>query len=397
MPLSRRAFVRSIGVGGIGVLSTEFIIGRGREEAFALGLLQAPTPQRAGRGARPAGAIVISSNENPRGPGDRVLEALQGRVNYRVGRYPENVGELSEMIARKFGGSPENVLIATGSGSILEASVRAFVSPARGLVNGTPSYSSPDRTAHEINSPVKLVPLDSALKLDLDAMAAAAKGAGLVFVCNPNNPTSTVHSKTAIADFVARVRATSPDTAILIDEAYIDYVADPSAGTAAPLALEHPNVFISRTFSKAYGMAGLRLGYAFGQPETLRKLRAAWGLGSVNILTASAGIAGLTDTAHMEAERAENKRVRGFTMNAFKQMGFSGPEPQTNFLFISIGRPAKVFRDGCAQRNVFVARDFPPMEKTHARLTIGTMEEMKQAVEVFRSVLGASPTTASRG
>ena len=128
---------------------------------------------------------------------------------------------------------------------------------------------------------------------------------------------------------------------------------------------------------------------------TLKKLDAAWGIGSVNVLTAAAGTAALKDTAHMDAERGENKRVRDFTMNAFTQMGFTGPASHSNFVFINIGRPAKEFREACAQRNVFVARDFPPMEKTHARITIGTMDEMRQAVEVFRSVLKAPTTTTS--
>jgi histidinol-phosphate aminotransferase len=390
MPLSRRAFVRSIGWGGVGVLSTEVIIGRGSEEAFAFGEQYGQF-----RESRPPGAIIISSNENPRGPATTALSALQGRTSYRVGRYPDNIGELAETVAKKFGGSRDNVLIATGSGAILAASVRAYASPTRPLVNGDPSYGSPNGTARDINAPVKLVPVDRSLKLDLGAMAAAAKGAGLVFVCNPNNPTATIHSKKDIADFVAAVRASSPETAILIDEAYIDYSDDPAAGSAAQLALEHPNVLIARTFSKAYGMAGLRLGYAFGQPATLKKLDAAWGVGSVNVLTAAAGTAALKDTAHMDAERAENKRVRDFTMNALNQMGFSGPASHSNFVFINIGRPAKEFREACAQRNVFVARDFPPMEKTHARITIGTMDEMRQAVDVFRSVLKAPTTTAS--
>jgi histidinol-phosphate aminotransferase len=214
-------------------------------------------------------------------------------------------------------------------------------------------------------------------------------------VCNPNNPTATVHSISAIADFVKKVRATSPGTAIHIDEAYLDYAADPN-GTAAPLALEYPDVFITRTFSKAYGMAGLRLGYAFGQPATLKKLSTAWGLGSVNVLTAAAGTATLKDAAHMDVERAENKRVRDFTLNAFKEMGYTGSVSNTNFVFLNIGRPAAEFRDACAKRNVFVARDFPPMEKTHARITIGTMDEMKKAVDVFREVLSVRSSTAAQ-
>jgi histidinol-phosphate aminotransferase len=390
MSLSRREFVRTLGIGGAGVLSAEFIASRGFEEAMAMGLLQ----ER--RAPRAADAIVISSNENPRGPADTALDLLRGRVNYRVGRYPDNIGALEDTIAKKLGGKSENVLIATGSGSILEAAVLAYASGSKALVNGTPSYSSPDRTASRIKAAIKLVPVEKAsLALDLGAMADASKGAGLAFVCNPNNPTATVHSISAIADFVKKVRATSPGTAIHIDEAYLDYAADPN-GTAAPLALEYPDVFITRTFSKAYGMAGLRLGYAFGQPATLKKLSTAWGLGSVNVLTAAAGTATLKDAAHMDVERAENKRVRDFTLNAFKEMGHTGSVSNTNFVFLNIGRPAAEFRDACAKRNVFVARDFPPMEKTHARITIGTMDEMKKAVDVFREVLSVRSSTAAQ-
>jgi len=390
MSQSRREFVRALGLGGVGVLSAEFIASRGFEEAMAMGRQQAP------RAPRAADAIVISSNENPRGPADTALDLLRGRVNYRVGRYPDNVGALEDAIARKLGGKSENVLIATGSGSILEAAVLAYASGSKALVNGTPSYSSPDRTASQIKAAIKLVPVEkSSLSLDLGAMADASKGAGLAFVCNPNNPTATVHSISAIADFVKKVRATSPGTAIHIDEAYLDYAADPN-GTAAPLALEYPDVFITRTFSKAYGMAGMRLGYAFGQPATLKKLSTAWGLGSVNVLTAAAGAATLKDAAHMDVERAENKRVRDFTLNAFKEMGYTGSVSNTNFVFLNIGRPAAAFRDACAKRNVFVARDFPPLEKTHARITIGTMDEMKKAVDVFREVLSVRSSTAAQ-
>jgi histidinol-phosphate aminotransferase len=389
MSLSRREFVRTLGIGGAGVLSADFIAGRGLEEAMALGLQERRAP-------RSADAIVISSNENARGPAAAALDLMRGRANYRVGRYPDNIGALEETIAKKFGAKAENVLIATGSGSILEAAVLAYTSSSKALVNGTPSYSSPDRTANRIKAPIKLVPVEkSTLALDLGAMADASKGAGLVFICNPNNPTATVHPLPAIADFVKKVRSTSPGTAIHIDEAYLDYAADPN-GTAAQLSLEYPDVFITRTFSKAYGMAGLRLGYAFGQPATLRKLSTAWGLGSVNVLTASAGAAALKDAAHMDAERAENKKVRDYTLGAFKEMGYTGSVSNTNFVFLNIGRPAAEFRDACAKRNVFVARDFPPMEKTHARITIGTIDEMRKAMDVFREVLSVRANTAAQ-
>jgi histidinol-phosphate aminotransferase len=154
------------------------------------------------------------------------------------------------------------------------------------------------------------------------------------------------------------------------------------------VALELPDVFVTRTFSKAYGMAGMRMGYAIGQPETVRKLSNAWGLGDIDELQAVAGIAALADQAHMDWERGENKRVRDYTIGEFKKMGYQVADSQTNFIFVNIGRPAAGFRDGCRELGVSVGRDFPPMEKTWARISLGRMEDMEKAVPVFKKVLG---------
>jgi histidinol-phosphate aminotransferase len=271
MSQSRREFVRTLGLGGAGVLSAEFIASRGFEEAMAMGL------QQAARAPRAADAIVISSNENPRGPADTALDLLRGRVNLPGGPLiPDNVGALEDAMpgsSRQVRERPHRDRV----GSILEAAVLAYASGSKALVNGTPSLlvARPDR--EPIKAAIKLVPVEkSSLALDLGAMADASKGAGLAFVCNPNNPTATVHSISAIADFVKKVRATSPGTAIHIDEAYLDYAADPQRQPRRRCA-EYPDVFITRTFSKAYCMAGMRLGYAFGQPATLKKLSTAWG------------------------------------------------------------------------------------------------------------------------
>jgi histidinol-phosphate aminotransferase len=244
--------------------------------------------------------------------------------------------------------------------------------------------------------PVKVVQVDRSLGLDIEAMAEAAKGAGLVFFCNPNNPTGTVHNAATVERFVRRVKQASPDTRILLDEAYIDYVHDPAAKTAAPLTQELAGVFITRSYSKAHGMAGLRLGYAIGQPDTVQAISRAWGLGSLNTLTAAAGIASIKDTKHLDEERAENARVRDFTLQTFRDLGFEGTDSNTNCVFVDLKRPAKEFRDACEANKVRVGRDFPPFEKTHSRITLGTMDEMKQAVQVFRRVLTASTRTGVR-
>ena len=281
----------------------------------------------------------------------------------------------------------ENILTSTGSRYILAAAVHAYVSPSKPLVNGSPSYSRPNRTAQQLGADIREVPLQADLRLDLDGMARAANGAGLVFLCNPNNPTAMAHSLVNVSAFISQVKSSSPDTAILVDEAYLDYATDATVETAAAQTLQYDDVFIARTFSKAYGMAGLRIGYAAGRPATLAKLDAAWGLGDVNMLTATGAIASLNDPDHMVAEREENRRVREFTINAFREMGYDATNSQTNFLFVNIRRPAGEFRDAAREQGVLVGRDFPPMEQTHARISLGTMEEMQRAVEVFKRIL----------
>jgi histidinol-phosphate aminotransferase len=388
MSLSRRYFFRNLGLGGAGLLSTPFIIGRGHEAlAFEAGALQPPDD---------GGFIRISSNENARGPGKKTIDALRNTISPRVGRGypPDYTGDLAATIAEIYGVSRDSVIVGTGSGPILDGATRAFCSAQKGLVTAAPTYGTAEQAARRIGAPVKLITVDKSLGLDADAMADAAQGAGMVFFCNPNNPTGTVHNAAAVEKFVRRVKQSSPDTKILIDEAYFDYVHDPAVKTAAPLAKELPGVFITRSFSKAHGMAGLRLGYAIGQPETLKAISSTWNLGSVNTLTAAAGIASLRDAKHIDEERAENARVRDFTLQAFKDMGFEASDCHTNCIFVDLKRPASQFREACAAMKVSVGRDFPPFEKTHSRISLGTMEEMQRAVQVFRKVLTASASSA---
>jgi histidinol-phosphate aminotransferase len=251
--------------------------------------------------------------------------------------------------------------------------------------------------AAALGVPFKAVPVDKSGALDLDKMAAAARWAGLVFLCNPNNPTGTVHSFKAVADFVARVRRESPETAILIDEAYHDYVDDPSYGSALALALEQPNVFITRTLSKAYGMAGLRVGYAVGQARTIEGLRRWIMTFNTNSLAQAAAVASLKDQAHIDKERARNSEVRRFTTRFFNDLGFKTTDSQTNFVFVDIGRPSKEFKEACAKQAVLVGREFPPLEKSWARISLGTMEEMQKATAVFAKILSAETDSAGAG
>ncbi len=368
----------------------EWLSARGRE-ATGAGHAEA---QMAAPGAK---LIRISSNENPLGPGRHVVDAITGTFG-EAARYPFNAtkkeGALIGALAQKFGAKSEQIVLGPGSGEILTHAVRAFTSPTKPLVTAWPSFENPRVTAQKIGTPVREVGFDAGLKIDLAKMVEASKGAGLVFFCNPNNPTATVHGKTAVADMVKAIRAASPDTVILIDEAYHDYVTDPSYSSAIDLAISTPNVFVARTFSKAYGMAGLRAGYGIGHADTIKAVRAykmPYGLGT---LTLAGAVTGVANQAHIDAERARNTEVRAFTIKAFADMGVTGTDSQSNFLFMDIKRPAAGFRDACREAGVLVGRDFPPFEKQYCRVSIGTMDEMQRAVAVFKTVLGGARSTS---
>ena len=391
MSVSRRGFLR----GRVLSCSESVIAARGMEAQ------QADAAQdRSARSLVPPGVteIRISSNENPLGPGKAVLDAILGKFP-EAGRYPfnstPNDGALTSAIASRFKIKPENIVLGGGSQEILKNAVRAYTTPARGLVTGAPSFENCPGVAKKLSHPIKEIKVDSLFRLDLEPMMDAAKGAGLVFFNNPNNPTATVHGAQAVADFVGRVRHLSPDTVVLIDEAYHDYVTDPAYESAIPLALETPNVFVTRTLSKAYGMAGMRVGYAIGRAETIKPLEKLKMPYNISVFAIAAAIAALSDAKHIEQERDRNTKVRAFTIKALDELGCKSAVSHGNFLFVDVGRPAKQFREACAKQGVVVGRDFPPFEKTHVRISIGTMDEMQKAAAVFRSVL--RPVSTSDG
>jgi len=382
MSFTRRAFVKTVGIGGASLLAT-------RREAWAA-LFQAPGS------ARPPRPLLLHNNENPLGPGEAVLDSVRRALGQGgpAGRYPwEDVAQLHEAIAEKFGASPENVVSGCGSTQVLRVAVQTFTSPVKPLVAGQLTYEECAGYADLIGTPVRAIKLDRALKLDLDAMADAAKGAGVVFLNNPNNPTATLLSGDAVDAFIERVHSIAPDAMVLIDEAYHDYVTDPSHRTQAARAAKDPRVVVARTFSKAHGMAGMRVGYAIGHPETIKRLN--WeGPNALNVAGIVAATASLKDQARLQRESARNTEARKFTIDWFSKAGFASTDSQTNFVFVDIKRPAKAFRDACREQGVLVARDFPPLEKSHVRVSIGTLEEMKRAAEVFGRVLGVKAAAA---
>ncbi|HEV8613398.1 MAG TPA: aminotransferase class I/II-fold pyridoxal phosphate-dependent enzyme [Gemmatimonadales bacterium] len=381
--MHRRSFLTTLGASGAGVLAAPFISWRGHEIVLA----QGAAARRADRllAARP-GMIRIDSNENPNGPGERVYAVIRRHLT-ESNRYPvQSEDDLAAAIAKTHGISPDNLILGCGSGELLRAAVSAFTTRDRALVAPEPTFEAPANWAKFIGSPVVAPRVDALLHLDLDAMAEQGRGAGLCYLCNPNNPTATVHGRSAVNAYVERVGKLSPETTVLIDEAYFEYVDEPSYGSAIPLALSNPRVVVTRTFSKVFGMAGLRVGYAVGQPVTLAKL-AAWLLGSnISQLSLVAAAAAVGDVPHIVLEQRRNRATRAFTRRFFEQAGYRVAQSEANFMMVDIRRDAKEFKLECLKHHVAVGRQFPTLP-THVRVSIGTMEEMQKALRVFQSLL----------
>ena len=393
MSFSRRAFMKTLGVGAAGAITADMMISR-RPETL-MDLLSQPVHAQ-------SGDILLHNNENPVGPGQVVLDAIRtalGPDAINAGRYPfSKYGTVIEALAEQYkadGAKTENFLLGNGSTQLLRTLTHISCTKVKALVGSEPTYEECAGYADLIGAPVYGTKLTDDLKLNLDTTLAAAKGAGMVFFCNPNNPTATAHGASDSMQFIRDLVAASPETSILVDEAYYDYATDPNYKTMVPLALEYPQVVVCRTFSKAYGMAGLRLGYAVGRAETIRRMANWDGMGYINVAAVTGGLTHLTRTdGFIEKEQARNTAARDFTRKYFHDKGYKDTESQANFLFVNLEAPNADFQRGCLRHGVRTGRPFPPLT-TYSRISIGTMDEMQRATRVFETVLGEMKANAA--
>lgn len=383
--LSRRSFVRTLGAGAAASTLAPLIHGRGLEAMGLDGLALAGDAALRGDPQ----VIKLDSNENPNGPAKAAIAAVKDAMR-EASLYPrDRVAALRDAIAAAQGIPTDAVVLGTGSAEVLRAAVFAFCGPDRPLVTAIPSYEAPQRDAVLVKAPVRGIAVTGDMRIDLDAMAAAAKGAGLVFLCNPNNPTGTLHGADAIAACLARITREAPGTMILVDEAYHEYVSDPRYATALPTAMAQPNVIVSRTFSKIYGIAGLRVGYAMGQPATIARLRAQVLPLAINQFGAIAAHACLQQKGLIERERDGNRTALEWTTAEFRRLGYTVAESQANFILVDLKRDAQPFRDASKAAGVLVGRGFPPLTN-HVRISIGTPREMERAMEQFKRILATA-------
>jgi len=340
--------------------------------------------------------LRLGANESAFGPAPSAIAAMAGELE-RTAWYgdPDSL-DLRDALARKHDCTPEHISIGSGIDDLMGLAVRAFVAPGAVAVTSRGTYPTFDYHVAGYGGTLVRVPYRSDDRPDLDGLAAAAHAtsAAMVYLANPDNPSGTFYA----AGEIARFRAALPkETMFFLDEAYADFV-EPSELIPNAFDLD---MLRTRTFSKAYGMAGLRQGYAIGHPETLKKMR-QWvgssGTGSLNVFGMAAATASIqqdADGAFSKNERMRNKAVRDMVSKWFNDRGMKPTDAQANFMFVNIGTPARAFRDACRAKGVIVARDFPPFEKTHARISLGTMEEMTKAVQVFGEVLAKKSTAAA--
>ena len=330
------------------------------------------------------GLVQLSWNENPFGPAPSARLAMVAAIT-RSCRYPDpEERALLGMLAAKEGCSPNQIVMGSGSGEILEAAGLHFSSEKGEIVAADPTFMQLLDAAARVGGRAMRVPLNARLEHDLPAMAAAvgAKTA-LVYLVNPNNPTGTVCDPTELKTFVRDVSARVP---VFVDEAYLECTENFAERTCVGLVLAGHNVVVARTFSKIYGMAGCRMGYAV-MPEKLATSLRARMTGSLSLATVEAAMASLRDTAFVVETRAKLKAGRDALIAEVKALGKSYAEPQGNFAFVRTGMPIAEFNAKMRAEGVLIGRPFPPY-LDWARITIGLPEEMEVCHRAMRKVLG---------
>ena len=373
MTISRRKFAQLLGIGAATVVVRPPV-------SFAKPTQSVTTPLMEG------GSVVrLSANENPYGPCPKALQAITDSFGLAC-RYPdEHNNVLIDKLAKLNSVTHDQVLLGDGSGEILKLCAETFTGPQNGkLVAADPTFEAILNNASANGAEVVKMPLTSSFAHDLPKMLAAAKG-GLIYVCNPNNPTASITPKNELHDFIAK---TPRETMILVDEAYFHYADSPDYESVIPLVKEHPNLIVSRTFSKIYGMAGLRCGYCVAQRETIERMRSNQMWDSVNIMALAAASASLDDPDQVPNGQRLNSEAKQFTTSELDRMGYKSIPSQANFIMFDCKRPVVPLLQGLKPHNVQVGRLFPALPN-YMRVTIGKKGEMEGFLAAFRQVMAS--------
>jgi histidinol-phosphate aminotransferase len=339
-----------------------------------------------------SGVIRISANENPYGPSPKAIAAMAASGGIAA-RYPDVAHwQMCDALAKFHGVTRDNIVLGCGSGEILRVADVAFLAPGLNAVAAEPTFESVLEYSRVMRADAVKIPLTADHRHDLPRMAAACTSkTGLVYVCNPNNPTGTIVSRAEMADFIPRVPATA---LILVDEAYFHFVEDPGYDTALGWIGEHPNVVVVRTFSKVYGMAGMRLGYAVGAKETIARMRPHLLYSNANATVLAAAETSLGDTEYVASCRQRINGTRQWLADQLAKDGWQVVPSHTNFVMIDMTRDVQPIIESFRERNIDVGRRFPSMSN-FLRVTIGTQPEMEKFLVAFREIAAQGSSKAA--
>jgi histidinol-phosphate aminotransferase len=329
--------------------------------------------------AIPADAVRINANENPYGPCPEALEAMQSGLK-KGGRYWYEEGQMfMRTLAEQEGVRPDYVRAYPGSSLPLTHAVLAFTSPERPLVVADPSYESPGQAARFIGAKTYSIPLTSDYKHDVKAMAAADPKAGLFYICSPNNPTGTLTPK---EDVVWLLKNKPAGSVVLLDEAYLHFAG---VDASTDLVAKDADLIILRTFSKLYGMAGLRAGAAIGRPDLLAKMGGFYS-GAQPITGMMGATASLKHPTLVKDRRTINTQVREDVLEWMAKKNYKAMPSVSNCFMVDCGRPGPEVATLLFNEGVVVGRSWP-VWPNHIRVTVGTKEEMSRFKAAFDKVM----------
>jgi histidinol-phosphate aminotransferase len=369
--ISRRALVRQITVGAAAAIGLPSLA-----RAKSIG----PESSAASDGSETNGLVRLHRNENPI-PSSRVLDVIRGAAASTASRYPEVYeAALRTKIASLHHVYADQVVPGCGSDDVLGLALTAFAS-GRTVITATPTYDRFVQRASAIAGRIVAVPIRSDYSYDLDAMLSRADAAtGLVYICNPNNPTASLTRRRDIEAFIARLPQACH---VVIDEAYHYYVAgSPEHASFLEAPLDDDRIIVTRSFSTAYGLAGLRVGYAVAQPAAAARMEAARVSSGISGIAALSAMAALDDTDHLAAAVKRNADAKQEFCNQANARMLRTIDSHANFVLLNTGHPSADMVEHFRKNAVLVAGPFAPFEK-HIRVSLGTPAEMQEFWRVF--------------
>ncbi len=393
-PLSRRGFVGGVAT-ALGYLTLS------PESARAAEIL---SRQGGGIVTRPFAAddydsyAKLAANENPYGPPESVMNAMMQAFKYS-NRYGYPDGNIKEEIARLHDVPVDHVLLGAGSGELLSISALGLLEGGRKVVGVDPTFMTVYEFAAGVKADSIRLPLLADYRQDIPLMIKTTRDnwrdVGLVYLCNPNNPTGRIVTAAETKTLLDGIPENVP---VLIDEAYHHFVDDPAYATAIPYVKEGRPVIVTRTFSKIAALAGMRLGYAIAPPALLARMR-PHSIGSINAIVKWGGVAALRDTESQARVKRVTLELRSKTTTALRAHGYDVVPSDTNFFMVHIKRPVKPVIEAFKAKGILVGRPFPPMTE-HLRVSVGNPDEMQRFVgafrEIFPAVAGATGNSGPR-